>query len=89
MQTPATPAPKPGETLTLNGIAYLVISRDTAEDYDAMGYHNIAAMLREYREEARLALRRPKGTRIHYCREAIRTAAGQTDRIFFGLMAIA
>ena len=56
-------------TLKIEGITYKVIRRWTPEDYEANGYRNVAQMLREYGEDARLVLQRPSGSTYYETRE--------------------
>jgi len=59
-------------TITIEGIKYNVIRRWTPEDYEANGYNNVANMLREYQEDARLVLQRPRGSTYYETREISR-----------------
>jgi hypothetical protein len=58
-----------GEIFVAGGIRYEVIRRWTPEDYRANNYPKTAELLEEYRESARVFLKRGKGKSFYEGRE--------------------
>lgn len=57
------------ETVTLSGVLYNVIQRETPADFRAKGLCNIADMLDGYGVKAQVALQRPRGAVITVVRD--------------------
>jgi hypothetical protein len=57
------------ETITIDGVAYLVVEAMTPEQAEAKGYANVARLMREQGRLRQMFLRRPRGNRMYFTSE--------------------
>jgi hypothetical protein len=57
------------ETVTIQGIAYLVMKSVTPEVAEADGYGKTAEMMRANRQRRQVYMKRPAGTRMYFAVE--------------------